>query len=181
MKTILPKVVDANEAIFKQLEKKNLLKRFFTAAGSIDLVERPYDVKNVYQTNEAFGGHKLICVNYNLSEPQLGYHKEKEDFILISDNPVQYKALYLLVCLDKEEDLANKICKEEISDDDFIIIRLKFNDPNLSFFTMNEGVLHCELVEKSEAKRHPYFYVTEPSNLDNIGVDLGDYVIEFAY
>lgn len=180
MISISPQILDASEEVFKLLEEKNLLKRFFNSAGSVDLKEKSYNVKTIYHTNEKFGGHKLICVNYNLSEPQIGFHNEKEDFLLISDNPGKYKNLYLLICMHKLVELENKINNNEITDKDFIIIKLKFNDPNLSFFTMNEKVPHCELVKKNSDKKYPYFYVTEPTKLENISIDLNEYIIKFG-
>lgn len=181
MKTIIPKIVEASEELFEMLNKKNIITPFINNNDSIDLKKEDYDINERYRTSKEYGGHKLICVNYNISEIILNYHDENEDFILIQDKPFKYKDLYLFLSLLDKDSLIEKIKNKELANEDFIIIKLKFNDPKLSFFTMNKEIPHCELVKKDEPKKNPYFFVTEPSNLENKELKKGDYRIKFNY
>jgi len=177
-KIIRPKLFNSNEKTFKLLENTGILRRFLIASEFASLMENEYSVKEIYRTNIKSGSHKLICVNYNIIKPQLSYHAEKEDFILISKNPDKLKNLYLLISVLKIEELFLKIKNNTINSEDFLIIKLMYNHPIFSFFTLNEDVPHCELTESSVNKCNPVFYITEPSDLTNNSIDLKNYKID---
>lgn len=178
MEKIIPDIIEANVELFKNLEKKGIIERFIKGKESIDLARDKFNVEKRYSTDEKFGGHKLICVNFNLTKVNLNYHQEKEDFILINDCK-KYKRLYLLVSLLKKDDLEKKISNQKLCAKDFLIIKLKFNHPLLSFFTMNKYIPHCELVKSENSELNPYFFVTEPTKLENISINTNKYNIIF--
>lgn len=177
---IVPKVVKASESVFQELEERGILTRFFSSYASTSVAEGSCLEDTLYSTDPKFGSHKVICVNYNESEPYLSYHSDKESFILVSDAPEKYKNLYLFLSFLRVEELVKRIERRELSKDDLLIVQLEFNNPNLSFFTLNAFVPHCELTDSgASGLTHPYFYVAEPTDLDNILIDLEPYEIVF--
>lgn len=177
---IVPKVVKASESLFQELEERGILTRFFSSYASAPVAEGAYLVDTLYSTDPKFGSHKVICVNYNQSEPYLSYHGDKESFILVSAEPEKHKNLYLLLCFLEAEELVKKLEQQDLSSDDLLIVQLEFNNPKLSFFTLNAFVPHCELTDPAQSKLvHPYFYVAEPTDLDNIRIDYAPYEIVF--
>ncbi len=181
MQTIIPKVVKANIKLFEKLSHKNIIKTFISGNEFINLEKDKFHINKKYSTSEKYGGHKLICVNFNISNINLNYHLDNEDFILIQDKPKDYMDLFLFISLLKKDDLIKKINKNKLSNDDFLIIKLKFNDPLLSFFTMKKETPHCELVKADNSKKNPYFFVTEPNNLENKEINKGNYEFKFNY
>jgi hypothetical protein len=61
-----------------------------------------------------------------------------------------------------------------LKEEDFLTLRLKFNDPKVSFFTMLKDVPHGEAVGVSDA-RPPSFYVTRSDGFDVEFIDLDSY------
>jgi len=178
---IIPEVVKSCEEVFSRLEERHILKRFLSCQPYRELHGKPYDVNELYSTDEIFGGHKLICVNYDNACPELGYHEEKEDFILISAQPENHKPLYLLVGLAEHDVMKQKIMERRLGSEDFLIVELVFNDPVFSFFTMNSKIPHCELTQDGDKRPHPYFFVTEPRDLNTVKMDLNQYAIKLNY
>jgi len=178
---IIPDIVESSEEVFSRLEEQQLLRRFVSYCPFQELNGRKYEVSELYSTDSKYGGHKLISVNFNNAVAELGYHGEKEDFLLVSRHPEKHKDLYLLIGLMNADKMHKKIDNKTLSSEDFLIIRLVFNDPIFSFFTMNSQIPHCELTDDGELKPHPYFFVTEPRDMNTVNVKLNKYEIKPDY
>ena len=84
------------------------------------------------------------------------------------------KPMYLAIALCTKADLAEKIKNKTLAEADFICLRVKYNDPEVSFFTMLKDVPHAEGAAPGEGKPGS-FYVTEPNNMGIEVTDMGDY------
>ncbi len=170
--------VKASVGLFEELENRKILRRFIGGWEYPETDPAGYAVETLYTTDACFGGHKLIHVTYNMSEVQLGYHQENEDFILIKSPKRVQKPLYLVLSLCSCKELQKKIDENKFSSDDVVLIELAFNDPLLSFFTLSKGYPHCELT--CEGAHAPSFFVTEPASMGTIAIDVRQYQIVLA-
>ena len=98
---------------------------------------------------------------------QLCYHFDNEDFIFINPGNIDYQKLYLVFALDKIDVFSKKLSKNLLSSKDFVAVEIVYNDPNLSFFSVLKGTVHCEVVDKNDIRQHPAFFVSESSELKN--------------
>ena len=124
----------------------------------------------VYTSDPSYGGHKLISVAIgNDRLGNFGIHHDNEEFLLIGSD--DDKPLFLLISYLSVDELRDKIVSGSVTEDDFICLRCKFNDPEVSYFTMLSGVVHGEASVLGEG-RAPKFYVTEPTDLTTEVIDL---------
>jgi hypothetical protein len=157
----------------KDLEQRGFIIRL--APGQHELPAKSGESldETVYISAEALGPHKLIAATINATRfVWFGTHPGNEEFLLIGDESM--KPLYLVVALCKAEDLATKIAGGELSAEDFVCLRVVYNDPQASFFTMVAGVPHGEAIGDGPG-RPPSFYVTEPRDNDTDLTDFGGY------
>ncbi|NIR02472.1 MAG: hypothetical protein GTN78_20110, partial [Gemmatimonadales bacterium] len=99
----------------------------------------------IYDSAEDLGPHRLITVSVNsTSFDEFGTHVDNEEFLLIGDPDT--KPLYLIVALCDEARLARRIASKTLSASDLVCLRVKYNDPEVSFFTMLAEVPHGEAV-----------------------------------
>lgn len=165
--------VQMTEEIMIELEKRNIIYRLCPGHDILEVEEGATKWKEIYSTDERFGTHKLITVTTNryLFE-DFGYHSDVEDFWLIGHEGT--KKLLLSIALCDKDKLLRKIKNKTLCKDDFITLICKFNDPRVSFFSMNKYIPHVETVEISNNKPAS-FYVTEPTNLDLHLIDFQEY------
>lgn len=90
------------------------------------------------------------------------------------------KDLYLLIGLAPWEEFLKKKRRGILSEDDFICLRCRYNDPYVSFFTMCRGVLHGEAVGEGDGLPAT-FYVTEPSEIHLDVFPMENYKIELVF
>lgn len=129
----------------------------------------------LYAAADRFGPHKLIAVTINRTQPvSLSWHSDAEDFLLMPHGGEA--ELVLTVCLLRGEALARKVEAGTLSEDDFVALRCRPEDPAVSFFTMNPGFPHVETCTR-ETETPPCFYVTESRHLDENRADFGPYRI----
>ncbi|WP_321992755.1 hypothetical protein [Marispirochaeta aestuarii] len=169
--------VDASEDFFYDLETRGLIRPFLTRGDVIKEDPVDYRVMERYRAEKSTGSHMLIKVCFNLNRPSVGWHGANEDFILVKDPEVDFKDLFLIIAMGLKDDIQKKIENKSLKADDFKIVRMVYNNPFLSFFTMNAHVPHCELTVSSSRKA-PEFFVTEPSRVGNTLLDLKDYQLE---
>jgi hypothetical protein len=60
--------------------------------------------------------------------------------------------------------MQRKCAAGTLSGRDFVLVKVKYNDPLVSVFTMLRDTVHCEVVLEG-AGQPPVFFVTEPSRL----------------
>ena len=130
----------------------------------------------VYRSDRASGPHQLIAVSINTTVlDNFGAHSDNEEFLLIGDPAT--KPMYILVVVCSLVELKQKIASGALESSDFVALRAKFNDAEVSFFTMLRGVPHGEATVDGEGKPAS-FYVTEPAELETDFTDFGDYLVQ---
>ena len=161
------------------MEELKLIQRFLPAQKVVNAAPGSVEVDRVYETDPKFGSHMLICVGFNKSTVELAYHSDREDFLLINEGRDQ-KPLILVIALKPADEFMELVASQRLTSDDLLALELKFNDPRLSFFTMNGYTPHCEWTPPGPEPAN-VFYVTEPNDLDMQPVPLGDYSIDITY
>jgi hypothetical protein len=178
MKELCLKVRPMTEDVMKILEEKGLIRRLMPTQKVLSTPEKEIGVEYLYSTDLKFGSHMLICVGFNRSLVDVAYHSDKEDFILINEGR-QQKPLILVIGLHPEEDFQKLVTTGHLTENDIWAIELKFNDPELSFFTMNGFTPHCEWTLPGSGPAS-IFYVSEPRDLDANHINMGDYVLKIS-
>jgi hypothetical protein len=163
MSVIYLRPVEMTGRVMDELEKKGLITRL--CPGRHELGAGPGETlwKLLYEPKEGYGPHRLITVTVNREAFEgFGTHPDNEEFLLIGDRDTQ--PLYLAISFLGKAELAAKIAAGTVGAADFIALRIKYNDPELSFFVMRAGVPHGEAIVDT-GKKPPSFYVTESLHL----------------
>lgn len=172
-KNIILKPVLMTPDIMADLEKRKLIMLLGPHRHELpsewgQTLDRP-----VYDSHERFGPHRLLTVTVNrVPFVEFATHPDREEFLLIGDEGT--KPLYIVIALMFREELEKKINERNITSNDFICLKVKWNNPEVSFFTMLPGVPHGESITAVEGIP-PSFYVTEGRDLPNDVVDLGEF------
>ncbi len=166
MKTIRLKPVKATEKILTRLEKKSLIRTFKPTPKILKLGYRKKGgVDTVYSSSPRFGSHKLICIRQDdFSEIALTYHDDNEEFLIINSTPLKFKPFYIVIGTHKRHEFERKARNKKLSEKDIVILKLRYNDPATSVFTMLKDTPHCQITRPGKG-RPPIFFVTEPSAL----------------
>ena len=170
---ILLKAVEMTAEVMQDLENRKLIIRL--CPNDHELPAKPGETlgESVYESDIRHGGHKLITVTVNRSTfASFGTHPGNEEFLFIGDPAA--KQMYLVVSLLSKEELDRKIAEHEITENDFVCLRVIYNDPNVSFFTMLAEVPHGEAVVDVDG-RPASFYVTEPCDMGIEFTSFGNY------
>ncbi len=171
--TISLNPVQATDEVMTMLEQKDLIFRIKPRHNGLNPGQEDIAFTPVYVSDEAFGPHRLLAVTINRSTfPDFGWHSENEEFIIVGESDT--KPLYLLTATVKKDELQRKIDEGSVSEEDFLLLDLTYNDANTSIFTMKKDVPHTEAT-KPGAGKPPSFYVTESDKIDLIKVDLKGY------
>jgi hypothetical protein len=179
MKEINIRIRPMTEGVIKVLEDKGLISRFMPTAKVLSTPEKEIGIEYLYTTDPKFGPHMVICVGFNRSYVDMAYHNDNEDFILINEGR-QQKPLILIIGLYHEKEFQTLISTGQLTEDDIWAIELKFNDPKVSFFTMNGFTPHCEWTIAGTGSAS-IFYVSEPRNLDTNHIHMGDYELKISF
>ena len=168
--------VDMTPAVMQELEDLRLIIRLCPGRHVMSPGKNKSQDATIYASEPRFGPHKLIAVTINAFELlNFGTHDDNEEFLLIGDPDA--KPLYLIIATCKRNSLAAKIQSHTLSAEDFIALKVKYNDPEVSFFTMLKEVPHGEVTVDC-AGQLPSLYVTEPRDLTSIKTDFGSYMIK---
>ena len=170
--------IEMTSEIMKELENRGLIVRLCPKRHEMFVENGMTLDTTIYTSEERYGPHKLISVTVNRSSfVEFGSHPDNEEFLLIGDPDT--KPLYLIIALCRHNVLQDRIKLGNLTSEDFICLHVKFNDAEVSFFTMLAGVPHTEAVFNTDSKP-PSFYVTEPRDLGIDLINLGDYEISIA-
>lgn len=170
--------VTINKNILLFLEKRKLV-RMLKPSQKVSRVKCGQGcVETKYISSPRFGSHKLICIGLNSDKIVLNSHPDNEEFIIISGAKGKFKPLYMVIGLHKHDTIERKAKKKQLTEKDFMLLQLKYNDGLASVFTMLKNTPHCEVTRKGRGKP-PVFFVSEPSNLRMHYPDLGGYGIKF--
>lgn len=168
--------VEASAAAMERLEAAGVIRRMGPGKDTLPVGPGESRWVEVYAAQEAYGPHKLIAVTINSAAlTKLAYHSAPEDFLLIGDPKSTGMILTMALC--RAAELERKISEKTLGSEDFMALRCRFNDPELSFFTMNPYYAHVETCVH-ESKMPPSFYVGESRNLDENAIDFSDYRLE---
>jgi hypothetical protein len=169
------KPVEMTGQIMVDLERKGLIMRLCPGHDELDAPRGETLWKLIYEPKEEYGPHRLITVTVNREEfAGFGTHPDNEEFWLIGDSDTQ--PMYLAISFLDAEALSEKINAGTLEENDFIALRIKYNDPSVSFFVMRAGVPHGEAI-LDRGRRPPSFYVTESLNLPLNLTRFGNYQI----
>ena len=128
--------------------------------------------KELYPGVDGYGPHKIIAITVNRPGfPGFGTHPDQEEFWLIGDNASV--PMYILVARMPLEAFEKKRDAQALTEEDFYLLKARFNDPEVSFFIMMKGIPHGEGIFEGSG-RLPSFYVTESRDLP---LDLTDHGI----
>lgn len=174
--TIAIEPVDMTPAVMQDLEDRGLIIRLRPGAHALQAPRGQTAVRSIYESDPRHGQHKLITVTVNRSAfSAFGTHPGNEEVWLIGDPNT--RPLFLVVCLHRREALDEKIKARALTAEDFVCLRVKYNDPQVSFFTMLSDTPHDEVAADGDG-RSPSFYVTEPNAMGLDFTDFGDYQLK---
>lgn len=170
---IVLKPIPVSEQLMDELETKGIISRLRPGKSVLDVGPGKTKHRSLYESDEKYGPHKLICVTINSVETdRFLYHSDHEDFILI-DLPDRSDLIITFSMLDNKR-LEDKIEAGCLCRDDFMSLIFKPNDPYTSFFTMKAGFAHVETCAAISDKP-PSFYVAEARDLDENVIDFKQY------
>lgn len=172
-KDLVLKPVEMTPAAMQMLEDKGLIIRLCPGHHELSPAPDETRVETLYASSPLYGAHQLITVTVNRFTPAaFGVHPDNEDVLLVGDP--QTKPMWFIFGLCKIAELQARIRDGKLCAEDFIVFRSKFNDPEVSFFTMLKDTPHGECTIDGPGKP-PSFYVTEPDNLPLDFIDFGNY------
>jgi hypothetical protein len=170
-------VHEMTPGLMQSLEDNGLIIRLAPGKHESCVSEGDIGIVTIYQTNEEYGSHMLINATINRSGlTAFGTHPENEDVFLIGDPST--KELIFVFAHDDLPGLNKKIQTKNIGQDDFIAFKAKYNDPEVSFFTVLKQTPHGEACISGPGLP-PSFYVTEQTRLPLTKLNWEDYHIEF--
>lgn len=176
--TIQLEPIDFTSEVADNLEHSGLIIRLAPRRHELPAAPGELLWQPIYDSSEAFGPHRLITVSVNrMTLDDFGSHPDNEEFLLLGDDSM--KPLYLVISRHRMQELNEIIARGELAADDFVCLRLRWNDPEVSFFTVLADVPHGEAVGSGEG-RPATFYVTEPRDLDTAITPFGDYTLRIA-
>lgn len=161
------KPVSPGTRIISLLEKRGLIRTLKPTQKILNNKNPNGAMDIIYKASERFGSHKLVAIvlGRNSSKIRLNYHSDNEDFLIISTASAAFKPFYIVMALHKKKVIERKIKCGTVSAEDFIALRIPYNDPKISVFTMLKDTVHCEATITAEKGRYPIFFVSEPSRL----------------
>jgi len=178
MKEIILDPVDMTPEVMQALEDRGLIIRLCPNRHELNVEPGTARSESLYESDPKYGGHKLITVTVDRTAfTAFGTHPDNEEFLLIGDSDT--KPLYLAVSLCRREELDRKVAAGDVSPDDFVCLRVKYKDPEVSFFAMLADVPHGEAVAATEG-RPPSFYVTEPCGMGISFTDFRDFKLKVS-
>lgn len=177
VKRIALKPVPMTADAMKALEDMGLLKRL-VPGGHRARPQPGETVDTVVSAGEGGRGpHALVSVTVATTDPLLafGTHPEGEEFLFLGRD--EWRPLYLFFALCDGGAFRGKLSGRTLSDADFICLRVRYNDPWVSFFSVNPNIPHGECVSVDESGEAPSFYVTESKGLPLDTFDMSGYAL----
>ena len=173
MKQIKIPPTEMTREVMMDLEARGLIIRLCPGHEDFDAPKGETTWQLMYEPKEGYGPHRLISIRVNREAfAGFGTHPDNEEFWCIGDPDTQ--PMYLAIALIDKETLENKIQTGTLEETDFVMLRVRYNDPKVSFFIMRAGVPHGEAIV-DEGKKPAAFYVTENRDLPLELTDFGEY------
>lgn len=175
-KSLVVRPVDMNQESMSMLEERGLIHRIAPGRDVAGPVDGANLGRSIYESGERFGGHKLIVVTIGATTlGAFGYHEDNEDVWLLGLE--SWRPLYFVVAICLADEFAARVSDGTLSEEDLVCLRVRYNDPEASFFVMKKHVPHGEFVIPTDAPA-PSFYVTESTNLQIRPVSFGAITLE---
>jgi hypothetical protein len=170
--------VQMTEGVMDSLEKEGLIIRLAPDRHRLETAPGQTRGESLYECDPRYGPHKLITVTVNRTSLEaFGTHPDNEDFLLLGDP--SSGPLYLVISLLTPRGIAEKIENGTLDRSDFVTLIVRFNDPQVSFFTMLKDVPHGEALGKG-ARRPSTFYVGESRDLPIDMTDFGPFKLAIS-
>jgi hypothetical protein len=175
---LLMKPVEMSPGVMQDLADRGLIVRMRPGAHELHVQPGETRAEPIYVPADGFGPHKLITVTVNREGfAGFGTHPDNEEFLLIG-NP-ETKPMYLAVALCLREELEEKVRTGRLHAADLVLLRCRYNDPEVSFFVMLRDVPHGEAIVEAELPPAT-FYVTESRDLPLDLVEMRKYRLTVA-
>ena len=167
--------VDMNSVTMKSLEKDGLIHRIAPGADVAGAVDGTNLGRSIYESEPRFGGHKLIVATIGATTLRyFGCHEDCEDVWLLGLD--SWKPMYFVFGRCLADEFKKKVAAGTLSADDMACVRVRYNDPEASFFAVNKYVPHGEFVVAGDGD-NPSFYVTESTDLQVCPIAFGSVVV----
>ena len=177
MKSLKIKPVEMTPAVMRSLEDDGLILRLTPGRHTVNGLS-PGQTRGtvLYQSRDEYGPHRLLTVTSGRTAfSNFGSHPDNEEILFIGDPAA--RPLYLMLSRLKHDVLVQRIADGSVSEKDFVCLKVKFNDPEVSFFSLLADVPHDDAVCAGETGAAPSFYVTECSRM---GVRFLDAALNFT-
>lgn len=176
-KKIVLQPIDMNRVSMAMLEGRGLIHRLAPGRDVAGDADGDNLGRSLYESNARFGGHKLIVATIGATTLRhFGCHEDNEDVWMIGLDI--WKPLYFVIAACLVDEFEEKIRAGTLEASDLVCLRVRYNDPEASFFIMKKNVPHGEFVVPT-VDPAPSFYVTESTNLAIRPVSFGEHVVEF--
>lgn len=168
-----------NVQLMERLEKDGLIIRICHRSYFENIKKDEVKVKLIYSCNSKSGPHSLCYIKSNKQTADcFEAHSDNEDWFLISNDEVE--DTFLMLSKLSTKDLKEKIENKKISGNDFIALKMKFNDPEVSFFTIIKNVPHLFFSRKG-MKDDPSWYITLSKDIGMDYINLVEYHFNLVY
>ncbi|MDR3210440.1 MAG: hypothetical protein LBU79_00800 [Planctomycetota bacterium] len=170
------KPVEMNREAMEGLERLGLIERLAPGRHQAGRVTEDNVGKSLYESQPRFGGHKLIVAT--IASPTLRYfgsHQDNEDVWLIGKDT--YRPLYFFFATCLADEFAKRVAAGRLATEDLCCLRVRYNDPEASFFVVKKQVPHGECVLPGPGEP-PSFYVSEATDLKIDPLGFADYRLE---
>lgn len=164
MKTLTLHPREMDEVTARLLEEKELIRfiRHPSPDLRMNLKEDFYKGEDFSATFHSFHSVTITYTDIYLASHPMGYN----EIVMMWDPIAQARPLYFVFSLWKRNEYLEKLIAGEMSEDDYIALRVPYNHPRYSSFIVWNGTVHCELTDRHHQELpNPSFFVLEPDPL----------------
>jgi len=164
MKEILIQAQDFTPEIAQKLEDLNLISFIHHPETSLrETLQDPFYKGENFRADKH--GFHSVTITYTDIFP--AYHPKGENEIVMMWDPAEeFRPLYFVFALHKKNEYLNRLESGKISAEDYVAIRVPYNDPEYSSFIVWNETVHCELTNsRNPDLTYPSFFVLEPDPL----------------
>lgn len=167
---------EMTESLMQELEDEGLITRLYPGGHDGPVDQGDTIGVDVYEPVDGYGPHKLIVVLVNREGfPGFATHPAHEEFWLVGSE--SRDPMYIVIGTCDRAAMEEKVKNGTLSQEDFVLLKARYNDPKVSFFVMNPGIPHGEGIVR-QGKGPASFYVTESRDLPLDLLDLGAYCLK---
>ena len=126
--------------------------------------------------------HSFHSVTITYTDIFLAYHpKGCNEIVMLWDSLTRTQPLYFVFSLWKNNEYLKRLSIQYLSEEDYIVLRFPFNDPQYSSFIIWSETVHCELTDQyHQDLANPSFFVLEPDPLQIIQTNELNYGVQLV-